>query len=73
MSLREGGCFFNAHARHFIVSACTASGEAQQSERDDILRRKSNLRGSEAKSDPRAQASCRLDRALSAHGDVSLA
>ena len=55
LSLREGGSFLNAHARHFIVSAYSPSGEAQQSERDDILRRKSNLRGSEAKSDPRAQ------------------
>jgi hypothetical protein len=55
LSLREGGSFLNAHARHFTVSACTASREAQYSERDDVLRRKSNLRGSEAKSDPRAQ------------------
>ena len=55
LSLREGGSFLNAHARHFIVIACTASREAQYSERNDVLRRKSNLRGSEAKSDPRAQ------------------
>jgi len=29
LSLRESGCFLNAHARHFIVSARTASGDAQ--------------------------------------------
>jgi hypothetical protein len=52
----------NADARHFIVSACTASREAQYSERDDVLRRKSNLRGSEAKSDPRARRSSQMLR-----------